>query len=374
MALELADIFQQFGPAYRQKYAGNLLPSHRRAMHAIQRCRTETLGGQVYTCSACGETRYSYHSCRDRHCPKCQHAQTQEWLALQQDLLLPVPYFLLTFTLPAELRQLASSNQKLIYSLLFRASAQAAQRLARDPRFVGGQIGLVGVLHTWTRNLLYHPHVHYLAPGGGLGLDGLTWHPACKRFFLPVKALSMLFRATFQRALKKTALYANVPAKVWRKNWVVHCKAVGNGQSALKYLAPYIHRVALSNRRLLSLSQGSLENAQVTFQYRASDTGQLKRCSLSAEKFIQRFLQHVLPRGFVKVRYYGFFGATRRPRLAFLQRLLAPTPSPEISIPEQVTVDPKITDDPIPPLTRCPKCGSTMVFLQTLFPRLCRSP
>lgn len=149
---------------------------------------------------------------------------------------------------------------------------------------------------------------------------------------------------------------------------------MGNGQAALKYLAPYIHRVALSNRRLLSLSQGSLENAQVTFQYRASDTGQLKRCSLSAEKFIQRFLQHVLPRGFVKVRYYGFFGATRRLRLAFLQRLLVPTPSPEISIPEQVTVDPKITDDPISPLPRCPKCGSTMVFLQTLFPRLCRSP
>ena len=287
---------------------------------------------------------------------------------------MPVPYFLLTFTLPAELREIARQNQKLIYDLIFKASAQVTQLLAREPRFVGGQIGLVGVLHTWTRNLLYHPHVHYLAPGGGLALDGLTWHPACKRFFLPVKALSMLFRATFQRALKKTALYASISAKVWRKNWVVHCKAVGNGQAALKYLAPYTHRVALCNRRLLSLSLGSLENAQVTFQYRASDTGQLKRCSLSAEKFIQRFLQHVLPRGFVKVRYYGFFGATRRPRLAFLQRLLAPTPSPEISIPEQVTVDPKITDDPIPPLTRCPKCGSTMVFLQTLFPRLCRSP
>ncbi len=374
MGLELADIFRQFGHAYRRKYAARILPSHRRAMHAIERCRTETLGGQIYTCSACGETRYSYHSCRDRHCPKCQHAQTQEWLALQQDLLLPAPYFLLTFTLPAELRQLASSNQKLIYTLLFHASAQAAQRLARDPRFVGGQIGLIGVLHTWTRNLLYHPHVHYLAPGGGLDADGTTWRPARKRFFLPVKALSMLFRAAFQRALKKTPLYASIPTKVWRKKWVVHCKPVGNGQAAIKYLAPYIHRVAISNRRLLSLSLGTLETAQVSFQYRASDSGQLKRCTLSADKFIQRFLQHVLPRGFVKVRYYGFFGAACRPRLAFLQRLLAPTPSPEISIPEQDMLEPNITDDPSPALTRCPTCGNTMVFLRTLFPRFCRSP
>jgi len=374
MAVELADIFQEFGPAYRHKYAAKLLPSHWQAMRAIERCRTETLGGQVFTCSACGETRYSYHSCRNRHCPKCQHEQTQEWLAFQQELLLPVPYFLLTFTLPAELRQLASSYQKLIYNLLFQASAQAAQRLAKDPRLVGGQIGLIGVLHTWTRNLLFHPHVHYLAPGGGLDAEGLTWHLARKRFFLPVKALSKLFRAAFQRALQKTPLYASIPAKVWRKKWVVHCKPVGNGQAALKYLAPYIHRVAISNRRLLSLSLGPLETAQVSFQYRASDTGQLKRCSLSAEKFIQRFLQHVLPRGFVKVRYFGFFGSTCRPRLAFLQQLLVPMLSREKPVPEQDTVEPKSTDNPIPPLIRCPKCGSTLVFLQTLFPQLCRSP
>lgn len=374
MALELADIFHTFGPAYRQKYAAKLLPSHGQAMRAIECCRTESLGGQVYSCPTCGEVRYSYHSCRNRHCPKCQHQQTQEWLAFQQELLLPVPYFLLTFTLPAELRQLASSNQKLVYNLLFQASAQAAQRLAKDPRLVGGQIGLIGVLHTWTRNLLFHPHVHYLAPGGGLEADGFTWHLARKRFFLPVKALSKLFRAAFQHALNNTPLYPNVPAKVWRKKWVVHCKPVGNGQAALKYLAPYIHRVALSNRRLLSLSQGSLETAQVAFLYRASGTGQLKRCSLSAEKFIQRFLQHVLPRGFVKVRYFGFFGSTCRKRLAFLQQLLVPIQSREKPVLERDTVEPKITDHPIPPLTHCPKCGGTMIFLRTISPRFCRSP
>lgn len=374
MALELAHIFQQFGSAYRQKHAARLLPSHRQAMKAIERCRTEELGGQIFTCSACGETRYSYHSCRNRHCPKCQHTQTQEWLALQQNLLLASPYFLLTFTLPAELREIASKNQKLIYNLLFHASAQAAQQLAKDPRFIGGQIGLIGVLHTWTRNLIYHPHVHYLVPGGGLGTDGCTWLPSQKRFFLPVKALSNLFRAAFQRALKKTLLYANVPAQVWQKGWVVHCKAVGNGQAALKYLAPYIHRVALSNRRLRSLSKGSLQCAQVSFHYRVSDSGRFKRCTLSAEKFIHRFLQHVLPRGFVKVRYYGFFGAACRTRLARIQRQLAFYYPKEHPNTQQSTTNIKHEDVSFPSITQCPKCGSTMIFLRNLSPRTCRSP
>jgi hypothetical protein len=251
VALELAEIFRRYGAAYRQKHACQLLPSHRTAMRAVERCRTEVLGGQVYRCDACGETRYSYHSCRNRHCPKCQQEQTEEWLVLQQELLLPVPYFLLTFTLPSELRDLAFRHQKLIYDLLFRASSQAAQKLAKDPRFIGGQIGLVGVLHTWTRNLFYHPHVHYLAPAGGLAADGHTWLKAHHNFFLPVKALSMLFRATFRQALRKTTLFDLIPPGVWTKDWVVHCKPVGNGQAALKYLAPYIHRVALSIRRMI---------------------------------------------------------------------------------------------------------------------------
>src|SRR5512147_2726219 len=202
VALELADIFCQYGPAYRQKYASRIPSTHLKAMRAIEQCRTEALGGQVYRCAACGETRYSYHSCRNRHCPKCQQEQTEEWLQLQRELLLPVPYFLLTFTLPAELRQLASQNQMLMYNLLFRASAQATQQLAHDPRFVGGQIGLVGVLHTWTRQLAYHPHVHYLVPGGGWEAETQTWLPAHHNFFLPVKVLSKLFRAHFQRLLR----------------------------------------------------------------------------------------------------------------------------------------------------------------------------
>jgi hypothetical protein len=374
VGLELADIFRQYAPAYRQKYAAHLLPSHRQAMRAIERCRTQALGGQVFACPACGEVRYSYHSCRNRHCPKCQHQQTQAWLEVQQGLLLPVPYFLLTFTLPAELRQFASRNQKLFYNLLFRASAQATQQLARDSRFVGGQIGMIGVLHTWTRDLFYHPHVHYLVPGGGVSSVGYTWLPARRDFFLPVKALSKLFRAAFQRALRRTSLYAKVPTKVWRRAWVVHCKPVGNGQTALKYLAPYIHRVALSNRRLLSIDQhGSLETSQVTFQYRPSDTGQLKTCTLSVEHFIQRFLQHVLPRGFVKVRYYGFFAATRRSRLPALQQSLLPVIERQTEQPDQPAANPS----PAPSWQDnmlCPKCGQVMHFQRSLCSPTCRSP
>ncbi len=369
MALELGDILRTYGAGYRHKYAEKLLPSHRQAMLAIERCRTSALGGQVYGCTSCHEFQYSYHSCRNRHCPKCQHEQTQAWLDVQRELLLPVSYFMLTFTLPAELRELARCNQKLIYSLLFRASAEATQKLAKDPRYVGGQIGLVGVLHTWTRNLFYHPHVHYLAPGGGLSTNGQTWLPARNHFFLPVKALSKLFRAAFRRGLQDTPVFEQIPTQVWCKAWVVHCKPVGNGQAALKYLAPYIHRVAISNRRLISIEHhGSMETSQVTFQYRTSDTGQLKRCTLSVENFLHRFLQHILPHGFVKVRYYGFFGATLRPRLVTLQKQMS----------NRVDTEPDDAQDNshTEPQQKilCPKCGQPMLFQRELLPNTCLSP
>jgi len=366
VALELAEIFRRYGSAYRQKHASQLLPSQRTAMRAIERCRTEDLGGQVYRCAACGETRYSYHSCCNRHCPKCQHEQTEEWLTLQQQLLLPTPYFLLTFTLPSELRDLAFRHQKLIYHLLFHASSQAVQKLARDPRLIGGQIGLVGVLHTWTRNLIYHPHVHYLAPAGGLASDGQTWLKA-RHNFLPAKALSLIFRAIFHRALQQTSLFTQASSKVWQKKWVVHCQAVGNGQAALKYLAPYIYRVALSNRRLIRcVDTGDITTSRITFSYRSSDDGQLKRCSLSAEKFIQRFLQHILPHRFVKVRYYGFFAPTQRAKLRALQQHLANLLPLDEACQETVS--------PVPHKILCPKCGQPMRLLYDLPPVACRSP
>ena len=372
MALELADLFREYGAEYRNKYADKLLPSHRQAMWAIESCRTERLGGQVFGCDTCREFQYSYHSCRNRHCPKCQHELTQNWLQVQQGLLLNVPYFFLTFTLPSELRILVRANQKALYSLLFQASAEATQKLALDPRYIGGQIGLVGVLHTWTRNLIYHPHVHYLAPAGGLHSDGQTWLPARQGFFLPVRALSKLFRAAFRRGLVKLKLFEQVPSKIWTQDWVVNCKPVANGQAALKYLAPYIHRVAISNRRLLSFTNhGSMETSQVTFQYRTSDTGQLKKCTLSVEQFFQRFLQHVLPHAFVKVRYYGFFGASVRRKLTALQRRLGSQTHPP---PEPLPASDPSTQAETPSKILCPTCGLPMTFQRNLTPKLCRSP
>ena len=295
-----------------------MLPSHRRAMRDIGRCRTPALGGHIYVCPVCAQKQYLYHSCRNRHCPKCQQIKGQRWLEAQQERLLPVPYFLLTFTMPASLRPVARSHQRLIYHLLFRASAQAVQRLAQDEQRIGGQMGMLGVLHTWGRSLVYHPHVHYLVPGGGIAADG-HWQPSRPNFLLPVKALSKLVRGKFRHALRQAdpAVFGQVPAKVWRQDWVVHCRPVGKGLNAVRYLAPYIFRVAISNRRIVRLAAG-----KVTFRYRATDTGVLKTCSLPAEEFIRRFLQHVLPRGFVKVRYYGFLSPGQRRRLAALRKQL----------------------------------------------------
>jgi len=363
--IELAEILRQHGPAYRAKFNGRIPASHLRVMEAIEQCRTEALGGHVYRCDECDQTRYSYHSCKNRHCPKCQNQAGQQWLAKQQALLLPVPYFMVTFTLPEGLRAIARSHQRWVYDRLFQTSAAALQELARDPRFLGGQIGLVGVLQTWTRDLHYHPHIHYLVPAGGLSSDGQSWLRARNAFFVRVEPLSRLFRGKFRAALAQTDLIDQVPASVWRQDWVVHCRPVGSGEAALKYLAPYIFRVALSNNRILKLQDG-----QVTFRYRDSATHHWKTCILPAEEFIRRFLQHVLLKGFQKVRYYGFFSPGQRHRLAQVRALL------KVSSPALTTDSDQPQANPLPaPLTiPCPTCGQPMRRTQTLLPQHCRSP
>jgi len=353
---ELADIFRQHGSSYQTQFGDRMLPSHLRAMRDIEQCRTEALGGQVYHCHDCEETRYSYHSCQNRHCPKCQYGAGEEWLARQQNLLLPVPYFMLTFTLPEGLRQLARSHQKQLYNLLFRTSAAATQELARDPRFVGGQIGMIGVLQTWARNMAYHPHVHYLVPGGGLSLDTQEWRRVRNHFMVHVKPLSILYRAKFRDALRQTDLYDQVPTHVWRQAWVVHCQPVGDGRTALTYLAPYIFRIAISNRRILKL-----QDSQVTFAYKDSDTNRSRTCTLRVHEFMRRFLQHVLPKGFVKVRYYGFFSPGNRHMLCQVRQLL------------HVATITTTAPDSLPPPSHssalCPSCGREMQLVQTIRPR-----
>jgi hypothetical protein len=285
-------------------------------------------------------------------------------LEKQQALRLAVPYYLVTFTLPAEIRTVAKKDPQLIYNILFRTSAAATQKLAQDPRFVGGKIGMIGVLHTWTRQLCYHPHVHYLVPAGGF-TKNKEWIPAHNKFMLPVKALSKLFRAKFRDALRKHAGFENVPTSVWQQDWVVHCKPVGGGGSALKYLASYVFRVAISNPRILKLSNG-----RVTFRYKDTATGKTKTSSLSALDFMRRFLQHVLPKGFVKVRYYGFFSPGNRQLLVEIQQHLRRA-FPEEFLSLTAEAQPIQQDSEV--VVSCPHCGQTMVFLKTI-PRHERSP
>jgi Putative transposase/Transposase zinc-binding domain len=354
--LEVAEIFRLHGPVYREKFSTRMLPSHLRTMQDIEQCRTASLGGQLYYCAQCDQLRYSYHSCKNRHCPKCQNEQANEWLQAQQELRLPTPHFLVTFTLPAELRAIARSNQKMIYNLLFRASSQALQQLAQDPRFVGAPLGMVGVLHTWTRQLLYHPHVHYLVTGGGWTKEG-RWRASRQDFLVPVKALSPIFRAKFRDQLKQSELFAAVAPRVWRKDWVVHAEALGSGAQACQYLAPYIFRVAISNNRLRQLHDG-----QVTFAYKESATDQLKRCTITAEEFIRRFLQHVLPNRFIKVRYYGLLSPAQRPLLHKARSLLSATTSKLKRAAAVKTAAPA-------PLLSCPQCQRPLTLLAALVPR-----
>lgn len=368
--VELADIFRHHGPAYRAKFADRLLPSHLAAMKAIEHCRTEARGGHLYQCTACGELEYSYHSCKNRHCPKCQNEAATRWLEQQRTLLLPVPYFLVTFTLPEELRPVARSQQHCLYNLLFQTSAAALQALTLDPHYLGGQIGMVGVLHTWTRDMAYHPHVHYLVPGGALSPDGTQWlSPRSDAWLVSVRALSRLFRGKFKAALTTANLCALVPPQVWHTDWVTHCQPAGTGTEVLTYFAPYIYRIALTNNRLETLKDG-----HVTFRFKKRRGAGWKRLTLPAEAFVHRFLQHVLPRGFVKVRSYGVLSPSRRKMLPQIRTLLAACPS---NAPAAERVLPRDGHQTCPAPTqerRCRICGGPLLFLVRLSPHTREPP
>jgi len=354
--VEIADIFRIHGAAYRAKFGDRMPASHLHAMQDIEQCRTEALGGQLFYCEPCQQYHYSYHSCKNRHCPKCQNDQAEVWLHHHKRFLLPLTHFLVTFTLPDPLRALARRNQKSLYNILFRTSSEALQALALDPRFIGGRIGMVGVLHTWTRDLLYHPHIHYIVPGGGLSGDD-TWRPSRQDFLCHVKPLSVLFRAKFRDQLKKTDLFPLVDEPVWKIDWVVHCQPVGSGEHAFRYLAPYIFRVAISNNRILTLEDG-----HVTFQYKDSASAQRKTCPLTAEEFLRRFLQHILPDGFVKVRYYGLLNPKNRHLLNRARALLTATATQPTPILHPLVKQPTAAP-------RCPHCGSSLILVQTLRPQ-----
>lgn len=383
--LEVADIFRQAGPAYRQQHADTLNREQRRVMGAIESCRTAALGGHVEQCDVCGHQRIAYNSCRDRHCPKCQSLTRAQWLEDRQADLLPVEYFHVVFTLPEEIAAIAYQNKAMVYDLLFHSTAETLRTIADDPKHLGAEIGFIAILHTWGQNLLHHPHLHCVVPGGGLSADGERWVSCRPGFFLPVRVLSRLFRRLFLAQLQKAfdaghlhffhsleslrvpAAFARYLAPVRHAEWVVYAKPpFGGPEHVLKYLGRYTHRVAIANHRLVDFVDG-----EVSFRWKdyRHDSQQKVMC-LEAEEFIRRFLLHVLPSGFQRIRHYGFLANRyRAAKLARCRQLLG-KPAPTV----------KDSDAPLDyrdryqlltgkSLRDCPICGrGHMVCIETFLP------
>jgi hypothetical protein len=360
----IAAIFRLHGPVYRAQFGDRMLPRHLRAMQDMERGRTETLGGPVYHCETGREYHDRYHACQNRHGPKCQQDQAEHWLATQPKRLLPVPHCMVPLTLPAELRALARRHQQTLDHLLFRSSSEALQELAVEPRFLGGRLGMVGVLHTWTRDLRYHPHVHDIVAGGGLSAEG-PWRPSRQPCLVHVQPLSVLFRAKFRDDRPKTDLFPLAAAHLWTKDWVVHCEPVGSGEEAFRYLAPYICRVALRTNRLLTLEDG-----QVPCPYQASATDQTRSITGPAQECMRRFLQHVLPDRCITGRYDGVLRPGNRPWLTRGSVFLGPHPVtlPTTGQQPEVTAATHAREAP-----RGPKCGTILILVETHRPNT-RSP
>ena len=365
--LEVADIVRRTGNSFLEQQQAHLAWPHRKVLDAIVRCRTAALGGHRYQCVRCGHQAISFNSCRNRHCPKCQGNARARWLAARSAELLPVSYFHVVFTLPHSLSALVLQNKRLLYDLLFRTSAATMLELARDSRHLGADIGFLGVLHTWGQNLEHHPHVHYIVPAGGLAPDGSRWIDSSRRFFLPVHALSRVFRGKFVTGLKQLAAegklqfhgsqrhlatpgcFRNFLRQLFQKDWVVYAKPpFGGAEHVLNYLARYTHRVAISNHRLVGF-----ENDHVSFRWRDyAHGGRQKVMTVSAHEFLRRFLLHVLPGGWVRIRHFGFFANRRRG--AALERCRA-----LLGIAARV-------DLPEPPSLRCPACSGIMLVVERL--------
>ena len=378
-ALEVADIFRDHGPAWRQANAGHVSLGQLKVMSAIESCRTAALGGHVARCEKCSHTLIAYNSCRNRHCPKCQGAAAKQWLAEREADLLPVPYFHVVFTVPAQISGIAYQNKAVIYDILFKASSETMLTIAADPKRLGARIGITAVLHTWGSALIHHPHIHMIVPGGGIALDGKNWVSCRPRYLLPVPVLSRLFQrlvlnkllAAHQAgqlkffgdhtALTERKAFATYLAPLRKIEWYVYTKPpFGGPKAVLAYLARYTHRVAISNRRLIAL-----DSRGVTFKYkdyRADGRARYKVMKLATHEFIRRFLIHVLPDGFHRIRHYGLFAsAARADNIARARQLLnAPTPQTQ-------SYDAGATRPNEPPTLShpCPCCGGRMIIIES---------
>ena len=375
-ALEVADIFRGHGQAWRKANAGHVSLGQLKVMSAIESCRTAALGGHVARCEKCAHTQISYNSCRNRHCPKCQGAAAKEWLAERETELLPVPYFHGVYTLPAAIRDIAYQNKAVIYDLLFRASAETTLKIAATPRHLGARIGFMSVLHTWGSTLTHHPHVHMVVPGGGLSPDGSKWIACRPRYFLTVEVLSALFRRLFlemlvaahdaghlqffgdQVRLADKAAFDAYLTPLRQVDWVVYAKEPFAGpEQVLRYLSRYTHRIAISNRRLVSAGENG-----VTFKYkdyRIEGPGRYKTMTLATDEFIRRFLIHVLPKGFHRIRHYGLLAnGNRAGNIARARELLA-VPKPRNDAASADASEPPTHEHP------CPCCGGRMIIIET---------
>ena len=376
-ALEVADIFRGYGPAWRQANAGHVSLGQLKVMSAIESCRTAALGGHVARCEDCAYTAIAYNSCRNRHCPKCQGAAAREWLADREAKLLPVPYFHVVFTLPAAVADIAYQNKAVIYDLLFKAAAETLITIAADPKHLGARIGFTSVLHTWGSALTHHPHVHMIVPGGGIAPGGKRWVSCRPGFFLPVRVLSRLFRRLFldklaaaqqqlqffgnHAPLADAKAFAVYLAPLRKIEWVVYSKRpFGGPEAVLAYLSRYTHRVAISNSRLIAFDSNG-----VTFKwkdYRIEGRDRYKMMTLATDEFIRRFLIHVLPRSFHRIRHYGLLAKTSGADNIALARELLAAPKPQ-SKPAEAT-------DTEPNEPACPCCGGRMIVIET-FERGC---
>jgi Putative transposase/Transposase zinc-binding domain len=376
--LEVADIFRDHGAAWRSANAGRISLGQLKVMSAIERCRTAALGGHVERCEKCSHTVIAYNSCRNRHCPKCQAAAAREWLAEREAELLPVPYFHVVFSLPAKIADIAYQNKAAIYDILFKASAEAMITIAADPKHLGARIGLLSVLHTWGSALNHHPHVHMIVPGGGISLDGARWVACRPDFLLYVGVLSRLFRRLVlekltaahsagelqffskHAALANARAFAAYLAPLRNSKWVVYCKRpFGGPKEVLRYLARYTHRVAISNRRLLSL-----DDKGVTFKwkdYRLEGRERYKLMTLATHEFIRRFLMHVLPAGFHRIRYYGLLASSKRADNIARARELLTLPIIPVDAIKAASTN---ADQPQTPEHRCPCCGGRMIIIE----------
>ncbi len=354
-------------PAYLERFGASMPVRQRQVLERILRCRTPALGGQLFRCQDCGTHHFRYHSCNHRFCPQCGQSEADDWLARQGPrLLLPVPYFLLTFTVPEKLRAWMRSHQELSYDLLFAASSQGLQELGRNPKRLGAQMAMLGVLHTWSRTLVYHPHIHYLVPAGGLSLDERQWvRPRKPTYLLNEYALGDRCRNLFREKLQQDhpEQLKTIPAKVWKQRWVVDCKAVGSGEGALLYLSRYVFKTATANRLVQRLANGP-----VRWPYRDSQTGAWTHLDLEPQELLRRYLQHVLPKGFTRVRLFGWFHPAARKKLNKVRALLDQGPvltaqERQVWL-EQTQIEQAAeaaTDDPSPtPQPLCPRCQKPM--------------